>query len=152
MLQTEQGSGCAKWLGDGIGAIIDSMFPDKDNRAGIGYGYFSDNDTWAIKGGNLPDGTSVDTPYAITINANGGLFRPHDAITNTDNWYDVGGKSYRGGAGSAQAAILLHELAHVMSAADAGASGFLPDFGNQDAHDSNSDLLGEQCRDVINAF
>ncbi len=49
----------------------------------------------------------------------------------------------------AQPTILVHELAHVLSNAGAGASGFQEDFGIPKAGKANDALVDQNCRSLI---
>ena len=78
---------------------------------------------------------------AITVNANGAFFNSFDS---SGAQFIVGAANYAGGTLQAQAAILIHEPAHVP-----GAEGFQPDAGNAQAGISNDRLVDQNCGKLI---
>jgi hypothetical protein len=65
-----------------------------------------------------------------------------------DKTFTVGWRAYTGGTLKGQAAILLHELGHLMSAAG-GAAGFQYDAGKRKAGRSNDNLVDQNCGKLI---
>ncbi len=72
---------------------------------------------------------------AFTVNSNGAFF---------NGLFTVGARAYKGNTLMAQAAILIHELAHIISA-----SGFQSDFGNAKAGSANDNLVNKNCGKLI---
>ncbi|MSV28820.1 MAG: hypothetical protein EXQ52_08745 [Bryobacterales bacterium] len=123
---------CANWLTGGsdlIGALLE------ENT--FGHGVFNDNATAAIAGSRNADGTPTGVPVtaSFTVNDNGAFF---------SNKFRVGAREYVGGGLGAQAAIPIHELAHIV-----GAKGFQSDFGKKDAGIANDKLVDKSCRKLI---
>jgi hypothetical protein len=75
------------------------------------------------------------------VNSNGAFFKAKDS---TGALLSVGARGYTGGTLKAQAAILIHELGHILDAA-----GFTPDFGDAKAGKLNDNLVDKNCGKLI---
>jgi hypothetical protein len=86
----------------------------------------------------LPDGA------AMTVNDIGSFFNPTD---NQGNPMTEGEREYGGKTPQAQAAILVHEIAHQITVL-----GFQNDFGKSKAGKENDHLVNTNCRALIEAY
>jgi hypothetical protein len=116
-----------------------------------GHGTLTDNRTSAFVGGINQDGKPVGVPtgWIITVNDQGGFFNAKN-LDGTN--FTIGPHAYKGGTLKAQAAILIHELGHVMKD-QGGAEGFNQnDHGGKKAgqagHD-NDKLVNTYYRSLI---
>ena len=93
-----------------------------------------------------PDGTLTGLPasVAIAVNDTGAFFNAKLG----DKTFTVGRRSYTGGTLKAQAAILVHELGHLMNA-EGGAAGFQADAGSKNAGRANDKLVDKYCGKLI---
>ena len=156
--------GCESWLAGGLngpngtlyGLIGDSLIGDNNFGYGDLYTVYSNGGsqdyTTAAFGGwknadnsliaGLPSGT------LLTVNASGAFFN----ATAPGGTLTVGAGNYTGGTPQAQAAILIHELAHLT-----GAAGFVDDASGSPAQNranviANDARVAEHCGGLINAF
>ena len=137
---------CAKWLAGSSVAI--NLALDVPGSGGtmmaVGVGTFNSNTVNALasspKGSNLPAG------MLITVNANGAFFNsgPSSSVGyGIPSWI-------QGGTSAAQVEILLHELAHLVSAANFLDDGPLANGSpNVDAQTTNNKLVMHNCGDVV---
>jgi hypothetical protein len=135
-------SGCANWLGGGAVPLIQTLLA---NPTLYGTGYFNNATDYAIIGNTNPDGTPTGVPDGTLITVNlGGAFLA--AFSNGQQLPAVGGQ-YNPGTPAAQAAILIHELAHQLMPA-----GFQNDFRDQAAVNSNDALVSKNCGKLIGSI
>jgi len=131
---------CAQWL-SGLGRELTSILGDPTNEDSvlIGHGTFSANRIVnAVVGSDFNYVNSNMPPGIIVgINDDGAFFK-------SISGYNVGG--YTGGTSQAQAFIILHEMAHYLSAA-----GMVSDFGNSTAVAANDALVNQKCGRTLNA-
>jgi uncharacterized protein RhaS with RHS repeats len=135
-----QNSDCAKWLMGStlaINYILDVPGSGATAiTAGVGSFTSSINGFAGTAGTNLTPGSAL-----ITINLNGAFF---NSGPSTSVGYGIP-SWITGGSNAAQAEILLHELAHDLSAA-----GFLNDDANSTANQTtNNSLVLQNCGDVV---
>jgi hypothetical protein len=100
----------------------------------------------AFSGTQNPDGTDIQglpSGAVMTVNDIGAFFNQTDSQGIP---LPVGQPNYPGGSPQAQATILVHEIAHQITA-----SGFQPDFGNKRAGKANDHLVNANCNAMINA-
>lgn len=131
------------------GGISDLNIPTISNLTtynAYGHGQFSENETAAFVGTRNQDGTPTGVPggVAITVNDKGAFFN----AKLDDKTFTVGRRAYTGGALKAQAAILIHELGHLMNESG-GAAGFQSDAGNKQAGRANDKLVDQYCGRLI---
>jgi len=137
---------CAGWLTSGLPAAqalaavrsIISGLIDTGGTPYVAVGQFDSASNSLVAFTNVdPAMANVPVGYAsITVNTSGAFF---------NSAYTVGPESFVGGTGQAQAAILIHELAHLL-----GAPGFQPDLNNAAAGKSNDNLVNTNCAQTIN--
>jgi hypothetical protein len=110
-----------------------------------GHGTF-DNGTAAFEGGKNADETLAGVPagWIITVNDEGAFFNAKVG----GKTFTVGRRAYNGGTLKAQAAILIHELGHLMNALG-GAALFQSDAGNKKAGRANDKLVDTYCGNLI---
>jgi RHS repeat-associated protein len=140
------GTQCATWL-QGSGSVNPSaLISALISGNSFGHGAFSNNTTAAFAGTRNADGSPTGVPgsAAFAVNDNGAFF---NSTINGEN-VTVGPNHYTGGSLQAQAAILIHEIAHIMNP-DGGAPGFQKDFGNDKAGRSNDNLVNKNCGKLI---
>lgn len=127
---------CQRWLKAGgiAGADLISALLDANT---FGHGEFNVATVAAFAGSRNADGTPAGVPpdSAFTVNDNGAFF---------SQTYRVGVKNYTGGTLEAQAAIIIHELAHILTVA-----GFVPDVGSASAGRRNDELVEKNCGNLI---
>ena len=139
-------AGCSTWLtGAAPYSISDEITALVTNNS-YGHGPFSDNDIAAFVGGRNQDGTPTGTAAsaAISVNDSGAFFNAKLG----DKTFTVGRRAYTGGTLKAQAAVLIHELGHLMNAVG-GAAGFQADAGNRKAGRANDQLVDQNCGKLI---
>lgn len=85
--------------------------------------------------------------WAITVNDQGAFFNAKLG----DRTLTVGRRAYTGGTLKAQAAILIHELGHVMNQ-QGGTAGFQSDAGNKQAGRANDKLVDTYCGTLIKSL
>src|SRR5579863_3529993 len=154
-----QDSTCESWLtanlagnGDSIYGLINSYISSNSYGYGNFYVNGSQNYTTAAFEGNLnADYTATGVPgsAAFTINPSGAFFTANAPGGGT---LTVGAGNWMGGTLQAQAAILIHELAHLVQAA-----GFVPDTGGTPAQNAanvkaNDAAVNKNCGNLINEF
>lgn len=140
---------CSAWLqGGGItgSAIIQTLLIGSDPAHptnNFGHGVFNTTTIAAVTGIQNRDGSFIGVPnnFAITVNDIGAFFNAGD---NDGHSYFVGKREYSGNTLRAQATILIHELAHVLSA-----SGFQADAGIPKAGKATDGLVDKNCRNLI---
>lgn len=135
-------SDCSNWLKGGGSAGGDLIQALLENNT-YGYGTFNVNTTAAIAGGRNADGSLVGVPVdaAFTINSTGAFFSEKAANGVA---FSVGYQKYRGNTIQAQAAILIHELGHIL-----GTEGFQSDFAKPQAVKDNDKLVDKHCGKLI---
>jgi hypothetical protein len=132
---------CGTWL-TGASTISTSFYIANLTMYNLyGHGSFSNNDTAAFVGGTS---TGVPTGVAIAVNDTGAFFNAKLG----DKTFTVGRRAYTGGTLKGEAAILIHELGHLMNDAG-GAAGFQPDAGNRKAGRANDKLVDKYCGKLI---
>lgn len=138
---------CAAWL-TGTASFSGSMYINTLISGQLyGHGTLNDDRTAAFVGfRNYPSQTLIGVPdgWNITVNDRGAFFN----ATLDDKTLTVGPHAYKGGSLKAQAAILIHELAHKMNESG-GAAGFELDAGNTKAGRSNDNLVDHNCGNLI---
>jgi hypothetical protein len=128
-------------LVSGLGNKLTSLLGDPTNEDSvlIGHGTFSANRIVnAVVGSDFNYVNSNMPPGLIMgINDAGAFFK---SIPGSN----VGG--YTGGIFQAQVFIILHEMAHYLSA-----TGMVSDFGNSTAVAANDALVNQHCKGTLNA-
>lgn len=139
---------CATWLtGTAFSAaqFIAAILGQGPQDYTFGYGTLSSNSTAAFVGNANPNGTPVSGlpgDATITVNSNGAFF--NSTYQGLNYQVGSGNTQYQGGTLQAQTFILAHELAH-----EVGATGFLPDNGNDQNQASNNALVQKNCGSQI---
>jgi len=133
---------CSNWL-QGGGLTGSSVIQTLLSANNFGHGVFSINSIAAFTYGTNPDKSPIGIPsnFAVTVNDNGSFFNAKDSSGRS---FLVGKRNYSGSTLRAQATILIHETAHLVSA-----SGFQSDFGIPKAGKSNDALVDTNCRSLI---
>jgi hypothetical protein len=141
--------GCSRWLTGAAPFSVSNFISTIIGANSYGHGTFNDNGTAAFAGQKNQDGTLVGVPvsWAFTVNDAGAFFNAKWG----DLTFTVGRKAYQGGTLRAQAAILTHELGHLMNES-AGATGFQHDAGNKKAGRANDKLVDQNCGKLIGSF
>lgn len=143
--------GCSRWL-TGAAPPIFSITATIHNliaNQAFGHGVFDNERTAAISGGLNKDGSRTGVPvgWAITVNDQGAFF---NATNGKGKTFSVGRHAYGGNTLKGQAAILIHELGHQMSAdGGKGAAGFQDDAGEPDKGRANDELVQFYCGYLI---
>jgi hypothetical protein len=139
-------AGCSTWLTGAAPFSISDSIANLIRFNAYGHGPFSDNDTAAFVGARNLDGTLSGLPdgAAIAVNDTGAFFNAKLG----DKTFTVGRRAYTGGTLKAQAAILVHELSHLMKAVG-GAAGFQSDAGNRKSGRANDKLVNQYCGKLI---
>jgi hypothetical protein len=138
---------CNTWLSSGsLGSAAGVISVLVQNNA-YGYGDFfiGGVQTYTIagaEGGHNLDGTSTGILGAFAINSQGAFF---NSTAPGGGTLTVGAANYTGGTPQAQAAILIHELGHVL-----GLLG--PDYGNNGAGSANDKTVAANCAALINSL
>jgi RHS repeat-associated protein len=134
---------CSTWLkgGGSTGSdLIQALLAGNT----YGHGSFSNNLVSAFAGQKNADGTPAGVPVtaALTVNDNGAFY---NATNSSGQSLTVGPQHYAGGTLQAQAAILIHELAHIL-----GVEGFNQnDAGNPQAGANNDADVDAHCGTLI---
>jgi hypothetical protein len=139
-------AGCSTWLTGAAPYSISTSIANLITYNSYGHGPFNNNGTAAFVGAKNLDGTPTGLPEgaAIAVNDAGAFFNAKLG----DQTSTVGRRAYTGGTLKAQAAILIHELGHLMNAAG-GAAGFQADAGNKNAGRANDRLVDQYCGKLI---
>jgi RHS repeat-associated protein len=149
---------CETWLAGGLNGPIFSLIGGLIDSNNFGYGDVNNSSGsqdyttaafggWRNADGSLIAGLPVGTQ--LTVNSSGAFFN----ATAPGGTLTVGAGNYTGGTPQAQAAILIHELAHMT-----GAAGFVDDASSNDPAQNrrnviaNDALVGQHCGGLINAF
>jgi len=142
-------AGCSAWLTGASPVSASTNINTLVTYNLYGHGSFNQNRTAAFVGHINRDGTPVGVPvtWAITVNDRGAFFNAESG----DGRFEVGRRNYNGGTRRAQAAILVHELSHVMRDAG-GAAGFQNDANNRPAGRANDNLVDGNCRRLIESL
>jgi hypothetical protein len=139
---------CGTWLTGASSLTAASYVNILIAAQNYGHGTFNDNGTAAFVGGRNQDGTLVGVPvWAFTVNDQGAFFNAKLG----DRTFTVGRRAYNGNTLKAQAAILIHELGHLMNETG-GAAGFQPDAGKKEAGRANDNLVDENCGNLIKSL
>lgn len=151
---------CANWLSR-ISSAIDVLMSG-NNGPVIGYGTFGvvqvrkDHlrlpSPAAFTGGNASPTQASPQPttnapvgYGMVVNAVGPFFAGN--FTNSQGQTSaLSAGGYAGNTGSVRAFILLHELAHLLSA-----RGFQPDLGKPKVGQQNDKLVHDNCKGTLKA-
>ncbi len=141
--------GCSTWL---TGKATDSVSVSIASLVrfnAYGHGQFNKNHTAAFVGQHNLDGTPTGVPDGVgfAVNDTGSFFNAKDG----DKTFTVGRRAYAGGTLRAQAAILTHELGHLMNAVG-GAAGFKADLGKWQAGRDNDNLVDQYCGKLIGSL
>jgi hypothetical protein len=130
---------CQAWL-QGPGGNASPLIQALLDTNHFGHGTFNTPDTLAFVGTTLPNGMSVGVPaeFAVTVADNNLFFQAGNGAIA------VGRRKYSGNTLRGQAAILVHELAHMV-----GAPGFQHDFGLPKNGAANDALVDTNCRTLI---
>jgi RHS repeat-associated protein len=115
------------------------------NSYGSGDFFIDGVQTYTIagaEGGHNLDGTPTGILGAFAINAEGAFF---NSTAPGGGTLRVGAAKYVGGTPQAQAAILIHELGHIL-----GLLG--PDYGNNGAGAANDKSVAANCAGLINSL
>jgi RHS repeat-associated protein len=138
---------CDNWLSSGslgsAAGVINTLI--QNNAYGYGDFFIGGVQTYTIagaEGGHNVDGTSTGILGAFAINAEGAFF---NSTAPGGGTLTVGAAKYAGGTPQAQAAILIHELGHVL-----GLLG--PDYGNNGAGSKNDKTVATNCAGLINSL
>jgi hypothetical protein len=105
---------CSAWLtGTSSSSVSVYISTGLLENQHYGHGVFNDVRTSAISGQQNKDGTLIGVPgnYAFTVNDQGAFFNARWGNKNLT----VNPRNYKGGTLQAQAAILIHEIAHQMN-------------------------------------
>ncbi len=139
-------AGCSTWLTGAAPYSISNYITILTTNNSYGHGPFSNNGTAAFVGTRNQDGTptGIAASAAIAVNDAGAFFNAKLA----DKTFTVGRRAYTGGTLKAQAAILVHELGHLMNAVG-GAASFQADAGNKQAGRANDQLVDQYCGKLI---
>ena len=131
-------SNCSGWLKNG--SLMISTLMSANN---YGSGKFNDDGVAAFAGGRNRDGSETGAPVssAFTVNTASAFFNAKDTF---GNMFTAGAQNYRGGTLEAQAAIVIHELAHILEI-----DGFKPDFDDEKAGFDNDKLVDKHCGKLI---
>jgi len=145
-LNSDNYASCTTWLTGASPISISTTISNLTTYNAYGHGQFSENETAAFVGTRNQDGTPTGVPggVAITVNDKGAFFN----AKLDDKTFTVGRRAYTGGALKAQAAILIHELGHLMNESG-GAAGFQSDAGNKQAGRANDKLVDQYCGRLI---
>ncbi|HTV60668.1 MAG TPA: kelch repeat-containing protein [Verrucomicrobiae bacterium] len=148
---------CNAWLvGSGKGAGTSGLQEIQDLLQSVAYGHGTVNvgsnisyETWAFSGDVNPDHTLVNglpTGIALTVNDAGGFFNTNapDGPPYNGVQFKLGPHHYLGNTLRAQAATLIHEVAHQITVA-----GFQDDFGNNKAEEANNKAVVTNCGQLI---
>ena len=122
---------------DTINALVD--------KNSFGHGTFNRTTVSAFAGSRILGANSNVVPpnVSVTVNDQGAFFLPfkdHYSLS-------VGYRKYKGGTPEAQAAILIHELGHVMNI-----RGFKSDYNETSAAREKGKLVDENCRGLIESM
>jgi hypothetical protein len=140
---------CNNWLSSGslgsAAGVINTLI--QNNAYGYGDFFIGGVQTYTIagaEGGHNVDGTPTGILGAFAINTEGAFF---NSTTPGGGTLTVGPANYAGGTPQAQAAILIHELGHIV-----GLLG--PDFGNGNngAGSANDNTVATNCAGLINSL
>jgi hypothetical protein len=137
---------CSKWLGSSVSSDIEYMLGNNPGgQMMVGVGSFSDNGTNAVAGTN---GTNM-TPGSmlITINTNGAFFNSSAGVGyGVPSWIQAASAAEQG-------LILLHELAHLVEAAEfVQNDGPLNNPNYVNNQKTNNQLVMQNCGSIINSL
>ena len=145
---------CNNWLVGGDTGLSEIQQLLQSNAFGHGTVHIGSNisyETWAFSGRKNPDGTLVNLPIgiAMTVNNVAGFFNSNAPIGSPYNGapFSLPPRNYQGNTLRAQAATLIHEVAHQISV-----PGFQPDFGDNKAEKANQKAVDTNCRQLIEAL
>jgi hypothetical protein len=152
-LQSEANSGhslCSTWV-QTAPTMIDLLLTggDPSNPVNLfGHGTFDIETVAAFTYGRNPDNspTGIPSDFSIAVNDGGAFFQ---STASNGGGFRVGRRNYAGNTLRAHATILIHELAHNLQHANAGAVGFQSDLGIPKAGKSNDELVDKNCRALI---
>lgn len=130
--------GCGAWLTGAATTSASSYISTMITSQLYGHGTFNKKDTAAFVGDKNQDGTSAGVPvgWVVAVNDQGAFFNAKVG----DKIFMVGRHAYSGNTLKAQAAILIHELGHLMNALG-GAADFQGDAGDRKAGRANDKLV-----------
>jgi RHS repeat-associated protein len=153
-----QNATCSSWLTGNLAGTDENLVGliagyISGNLYGYGTAYVNGTQSYtnsAFTGWNNADQTPTGVPVGtvFTINTAGAFF----TMNGPGGTLTVGAGNWTGGTLQAQAAILIHELAHLT-----GAAGFVSDTGGTPAQNAanvaaNDALVGKYCGFLINEF
>ena len=117
---------CSAWLTGASPGTVSGYINTVITGQLYGHGTFNDIGTAAFVGISNQDKTRTGVPvgWNITVNDQGAFFN----AKLDDKTFTVGRRAYKGGTLKAQAAILIHELGHLMNEVG-GAGDFQPEQG-----------------------
>jgi len=148
-LNSNRYASCSTWLMGAAPFSVSDYITNLIAGKSYGHGPFSKNDTAAFVGTRNPDGTLTGLPAsaAFAVNDTGAFFNAKVG----DKTFTVGRHVYTGGTLKAQAAILIHELGHLMTESG-GAAKFQHDAGSKQAGRDNDKLVDDNCGRLIGSL